>query len=176
LRAAQTKVLGHFGGYSRRDESRGQGNPQPFGGSPSQSGRATCSGGRPLMKRLTIQAMTWLASVRGGRCLSLSYVNRNDPLEWECAAGHRWSAAPASITKGSWCPECAGVRRLTLDEMQRLAESRGGRCLSKCCLNGKSKLIWRCSADHQWSATASQVKQGHWCPFCARVARLACLR
>jgi hypothetical protein len=124
------------------------------------------------MKRLTLQAMTWLAGERGGRCLSPFYVNRNVPLQWECATGHRWSAAPESIKKGSWCPACAGVRRLTLDEMQRLAETRGGRCLSKCCLNGKSKLVWRCSADHQWSATASQVKQGHWCPFCARVARL----
>ena len=124
------------------------------------------------MKKLTIQAMTWLASERGGRCISPLYVNSNSPLLWECASGHRWSAASESIKKGSWCPECAGVRRLTLEEMQRLAESRGGRCLSTCYLNGASKLIWQCSANHRWGATPSQIRKGHWCPFCARVARL----
>ena len=117
-------------------------------------------------------AMTWLARDRGGRCISRVYVNSNSPLLWECASGHRWSAAPESIKKGSWCPECAGVRRLTLEEMQRLAESRGGRCLSRCYLNAASKLIWQCSANHIWSATPTQVRKGHWCPICARVARL----
>ncbi len=124
------------------------------------------------MKKLTMLAMTWLARDRGGRCISRVYVNSNSPLLWECASGHRWSAAPESIKKGSWCPECAGVRRLTLEEMQRLAESRGGRCLSRCYLNAASKLIWQCSANHIWSATPTQVRKGHWCPICARVARL----
>jgi len=34
-------------------------------------------------------------------------------------------------------------------------------------------LQWRCSAGHTWSATPNQVQKGHWCPFCARVARLS---
>jgi hypothetical protein len=33
-------------------------------------------------------------------------------------------------------------------------------------------LEWRRSEGHEWSATPLQVKKGHWCPFCARVARL----
>jgi len=71
----------------------------------------------------------------------------------QCATGHRWNAALESIKKGSWCPECAGVRRLTLEEMQRLAESRGARCLSRCYLKAASKLIWQCSANHRWSVS-----------------------
>ena len=82
------------------------------------------------MKKLNIQALTCLAIERGGRCISQVYVNSTMPLLWECATGHRWSAVPGSIRKGSSCHECAGVRRGTLEEMQRLAESRGGRCLS----------------------------------------------
>ena len=74
------------------------------------------------MKKLTIQAMACLAIERGGRCISRVYINSTMPLLWECATGHRWSAVPGSIRKGSWCPECAGVRRGTLEEMQRLAE------------------------------------------------------
>jgi hypothetical protein len=124
------------------------------------------------MKKLTLQAMASLARERGGRCVSPVYINSAVPLLWECAAGHQWSAAPESVRKGSWCPECAGVRRLTLEEIQRLAEYRGGKCLSNRYVNGASKLIWRCSAGHEWNATPSQIRKGHWCPFCARIVRL----
>ena len=116
--------------------------------------------------------MASLARGRGGRCISALYINSTVPLVWECAAGHRWSSVPAAIRKGSWCPDCAGVRRLTLEGMRRIAESRGGRCLSEHYWNNATKLEWRCSEGHGWSATPLQVKKGHWCPFCARVARL----
>jgi hypothetical protein len=125
------------------------------------------------MKKLTLGAMNLLAKEKGGRCLSSVYVNSASPLIWKCRAGHHWSATPESIKKGTWCPECAGVRRLTLVEIQRLAESRGGRCLSNGYVNGATKLSWRCSEGHQWTATPSQVRKGHWCPSCARVARLS---
>jgi hypothetical protein len=124
------------------------------------------------MKKLTIQAMASLARARGGRCVSSLYERSGTPLLWECAAGHQWSAAPASIRKGSWCPACAGVRRLTLREMRELAESRGGQCRSETYSNNRTKLKWLCSEGHQWKATPLQVRKGHWCPYCARVARL----
>lgn len=128
------------------------------------------------MKKLTIQAMILLAGKRGGRCLSTLYVNSTSPLLWQCSAGHQWSAVPASIRKGSWCPDCAGVRRMTLEQMQVIAESRGGSCLSECYLNSATKLKWLCSAGHEWSATPLQIKQGHWCPFCARIVPLTLLQ
>lgn len=124
------------------------------------------------MKKLTIQAMTSLARARRGRCISTVYVNSATPLLWRCELGHQWSAIPVSIQKGSWCPDCAGVRRLTLEQMQQMAYSRGGSCLSESYRNTATKLEWRCSAGHEWSATPLQIKKGHWCPFCARVARL----
>jgi hypothetical protein len=116
--------------------------------------------------------MVSLARARGGQCLSTLYVNSTVPLLWRCSVGHLWNAVPASIQKGSWCPACAGVRRLTLEQMQRIAESRGGSCLSKSYRNSATKLEWRCSTGHEWAATPLQIKKGHWCPFCARVARL----
>lgn len=124
------------------------------------------------MKKLNLQAMVSLARGRGGRCISTLYINSTVPLGWECAAGHRWSSVPAAIRKGSWCPDCAGVRRLTLEGMRRIAESRGGCCLSEHYWNNATKLEWCCSEGHGWSATPLQIKKGHWCPFCARVARL----
>ena len=122
--------------------------------------------------KLDIATMMELARKRGGRCISTLYVSSTIPLLWECASGHRWSAVPASIRKGTWCPDCAGVRRLTLEQMKEMAKSRDGRCLSNRYRNSATKLEWRCSVGHEWSATPLQVKKGHWCPFCARVAPL----
>jgi hypothetical protein len=124
------------------------------------------------MLKLSIATMMALARERGGRCISPLYVNATVPLLWECASGHQWSAVPASIRKGTWCPDCAGVRRLTIEQMKEMAKSRGGRCLSKCYRNSASKLHWRCSAGHEWDAAPLQIKRGHWCPYCARVAPL----
>jgi hypothetical protein len=124
------------------------------------------------MQKLDISQMKTLARKRGGKCVSTHYVNCGVALLWECANGHRWSAVPSSIRKGTWCPECAGVRRGTIAEMQELARSRGGRCLSERYYNTATKLSWRCSAGHDWRAAPLQVKKGHWCPFCARVAPL----
>jgi hypothetical protein len=48
-----------------------------------------------------------LATVHSGRCLSSQYVNARTTLEWECAAGHRWSARPYKVASGNWCLACA---------------------------------------------------------------------
>ncbi len=122
------------------------------------------------MLKLDIAKMRALARERGGRCISTCYVNSAAPLLWECTSGHLWSAVPASIRKGTWCPDCARVRRLTLEQMIEIAKSRGGRCLSNRYRNAATKLEWCCSTGHKWSATPLQVKKGHWCPFCARVS------
>src|SRR5215469_16189852 len=57
-------------------------------------------------RRVTINDMQAMASARGGRCLSVAYVNANTKLEWECAYGHLWFARPAYIKSGTWCPQC----------------------------------------------------------------------
>ena len=105
--------------------------------------------------------------------LSRRYVDSRTPLHWRCGFGHVWKAISTNVTKSSWCPECAHRARLTLPEMRALAERRGGECLSNRYTNNRTKLRWRCSTGHEWSATPLQVKKGHWCPFCARVAPLS---
>lgn len=53
-----------------------------------------------------------------------------------------------------------------LDDMQRLAKSRNGRCLSKEYVNNKTKLKWQCNKGHIWEATPDCIKRGHWCHTC----------
>lgn len=113
-----------------------------------------------------------LAQSRGGRCLSTVYEGKDHLLDWECANGHQWSATGGSVrNSGTWCPVCAGRQRGNIGEMQVLAESRGGRCVSTEYLNNEAKLLWRCANGHEWWARAGSVKRGTWCGICYRSRR-----
>src|SRR5260370_1167968 len=109
--------------------------------------------------------MKELARERGGKCLSQKYVNIYRKLLWECKEGHQWEAIPHNIkSHGQWCPECAGVKKLTLQDMQAFARKHGGRCLSRKYINNQTKLLWECAEGHQWETKASHVRDGSWCP------------
>jgi hypothetical protein len=61
----------------------------------------------------TLEDMKQVASRRGGRCLSNEYINSKAKLLWQCAEGHQWKASPNHVKRGSWCPECAKLKRFT---------------------------------------------------------------
>ena len=123
-----------------------------------------------------IAKMHRIAAERGGKCLSEKYINTNLKLEWQCAEGHTWQAAPNSVQdkpfakrkKGSWCRICVGLARLSINDMHKIATERGGKCLSKKYINAHSKLEWQCAEGHQWEAVARSVRYGAWCRKCSR--------
>ena len=127
-----------------------------------------CGGGL----RLDIQQMQELAKKKGGVCLSKEYVNNRIKLIWRCKEGHIWKSAPYNIKDGRWCPYCAGVIKLTLEQMQDLAKKKGGKCLSEKYINGKTKLKWQCKEGHVWDAAPNHIKQGKWCPYCTHHIKL----
>jgi hypothetical protein len=92
---------------------------------------------------------------------------------WECEKGHRWEARPSDIkNKKTWCPVCAGKRKHTLDDAVRLAESRGGKCLSQEYINSNVKMMWECEKGHIWFAPFKRVKNnGTWCLICSGSAK-----
>lgn len=122
--------------------------------------------------KLTIEDMYKIARERGGICLSDSYINGDIKLKWRCSKGHIWETKPANIRQGSWCPECNGNKNYTIRDMEKLAEARGGKCLSGKYKNNNTPLIWQCSQEHTWKATPSNIKKGSWCPVCARRAKI----
>lgn len=107
-----------------------------------------------------------MARARGGLCLSTSYRHGREKLEWQCAQGHRWKAAPQHMrTLGSWCRQCAGTAWLSIEEMQRTAAKHGGKCLSKRYLGNHVKLRWQCEKGHKWRAAPAHIRSsGQWCP------------
>ena len=114
-----------------------------------------------------IKYMRRLAEKRGGKCLSLVYKNSVTKLKWQCVKGHQWEALPGNIKQGTWCPNCSGKLKLTIEEMQLLANKHSGKCLSDTYNDIHTKLLWQCKLDHQWAATPASIKQGSWCPTCA---------
>jgi hypothetical protein len=123
------------------------------------------------VKKHDLKTMMDIARNRGGECLSNAYVNSKTKLQWRCAKGHEWVAAPATIlsSRGTWCPYCARKAKLTIQEMRQIAIARDGKCLSDNYINGSTKLRWQCRSGHEWLATPDNVKNGEsWCPICAQ--------
>ena len=117
-------------------------------------------------KRKTIEDMRNLAKSLYGECLSEVYVSNHAKLLWRCAQGHEWQAIPSNVQQRHWCPICAGNQPKTIQDMQKMAGSHGGRCLSTVYVNGTTKLLWRCSRGHEWETLPSGIQQGNWCPAC----------
>lgn len=55
----------------------------------------------------------------------------------------------------------------TIEDMQALADTRGGVCLSLVYVRAMVKLRWRCANGHEWESRPNDVQSGYWCPFCA---------
>jgi hypothetical protein len=58
------------------------------------------------------------------------------------------------------------VNKLTLDDMQRLADRHNGRCVSSEYLGFSRQHRWQCEAGHEWDSTPRNVKASNWCLVC----------
>lgn len=125
-----------------------------------------------MAQRINIDVVKQLAHDRGGKCLSEIYKN-NTKLKWKCSEGHVWEATPSNIKRGRWCPYCSRARtRGSIEEMQKIAETKGGSCLSNIYKDSRHKLEWMCSKDHIWKTTPSIIGEGSWCPYCSNVRKV----
>ena len=119
-------------------------------------------------KTHTIEEMQTFAVSKGGQCLSIKFVHVKDSLLWECAEGHQWMANADNIINGEkWCPTCSGNQLKTLEDMQRIALGRGGRCLSTLYEGVNKKLLWECQEGHHWETIPSVILRGGWCTTCS---------
>ncbi|MEP7169270.1 MAG: hypothetical protein ABI855_07850 [Bacteroidota bacterium] len=118
----------------------------------------------------TIDDIRQSAKLKGGKCLSETYINNRQLLTFQCGKGHIWKATGHSITaaRSTWCPYCTGKMKHTIKDMQVLAKKRNGRCLSAKYFDKKTKLIWQCDKKHIWLTTPDNIIAGCWCPKCAK--------
>ena len=115
---------------------------------------------------LTIEEAHAAARMKGGVCLSSKVVSAKDKLLWRCDQNHEWLAELYRVSRHSWCPYCAGKHK-TLEGMQELAQSKGGKCLSAEYIPC-TKLEWQCKEGHTWSSSPYFIQAGTtWCPRCS---------
>ena len=128
----------------------------------------TCGG----CEKLTIEDMHLLAKSKGGKCLSDVYENSLKNLYWECSEGHRWLAIPSNIRRGTWCAKCNGNKKLTIKEMQELAQNNNGKCLSVKYEKALGLLTWECINNHKFEESYHNIiarikRKSNWCKYCA---------
>ena len=126
-----------------------------------------------LFSPTKLQTMNEIAAVRGGICLSKTYVDSTTHLTWQCADGHTWKAIPSAIKQGTWCPICFGKMppEMALAQMKAIGHSKGGTCLAEKYLNGESPMRFRCAEGHEWTTTPRRIRQGNWCELCSYKTR-----
>lgn len=126
-----------------------------------------CKGRNP-----SIEDMSALALKNGGKLISQKIPNSSTKIEWGCSLGHRWFATPTQIKRGRWCPKCKYVKigelqKGNIEEMQSIARSRDGLCLSDVYEDSQTKLLWQCKNGHRWQAAPANITRGQWCPQCS---------
>lgn len=117
-------------------------------------------------RKYTIIDMQTLANKFNGFCISKIYTGMHDMLEWKCKNDHIFLAKPHTISfYNKWCSLCP--LKIKLIEMQHLAKSQGGMCLSDTYVNNNTKLEWQCKDGHKWMSRPRNIID-NWCPRCKR--------
>lgn len=117
-------------------------------------------------QRLDIKIAQELAFKYHGKCLSKEYKNARTKLIWQCEKEHIWEAIYDSVSRGSWCPICAGYKKKDIEDCHNYASKFNGFCLSKKYVNAHTNLEWKCHKGHIWLSSPNNVKRGQWCPTC----------
>jgi len=67
------------------------------------------------------------------------------------------------------------VRKITINECQKAARSRGGTCISTKYTTKKDKMLWECEFGHQWQTTYEKIDLGRWCHKCTKTHKYTIL-
>jgi hypothetical protein len=125
-------------------------------------------------KQWFIKAKTMVLRKKGKLLSSLKDFTGPRPsgIKVRCADGHVWKTSAYNLVSSKhWCKRCnlkkAWISRLpSFSELQRIAQKRGGRCISKEYLGSHTHLKWQCKKGHTWLAKPTNIKSGKWCPKC----------
>lgn len=110
------------------------------------------------------------AAELGWRCLSQEWAGTRVPYTFECASGHRFERAAKHVLYNP-STHCIGCEAdiIRAQWLASVAE-RGGTLLGVFAgLTERHRS--RCANGHEWEATGSAIRKGHWCLKCHRQER-----
>lgn len=116
-------------------------------------------------KRLVMKELTSLAESKNGKCLSTQYNLMTSKYKWECEQGHHWEARGNSIKNGQWCRICSTI--IPKKKYLEIVQKRNGKFIFREDSAANNIFTWECEKGHQWEATAPNIYQGKWCPYCS---------
>lgn len=64
------------------------------------------------------------------------------------------------------------MKSYTIKDMNSIAQSHGGKCLSKMYKNAHHHLEWQCARGHVWKAKPASINLGVWCNKCSNINKL----
>ena len=123
-------------------------------------------------KEVDIEPIKSLIISKGGTLLNIEIVNYKRNYKVRCAKGHEWNTTRSKLNIGMWCRICSARRnglrlKLKIEDLQKLAISRGGKLLSEHYIKAAVRMLWQCDKKHLWIANATSVKKRSWCPVCS---------
>ncbi|MBK9048027.1 MAG: hypothetical protein IPL74_15560 [Bacteroidetes bacterium] len=112
------------------------------------------------------------ASKRGITLLTSSVTDSlvKAKLAWKCQYGHEWQSTVHNMKIKKVCSQCREdeVNKKHLLEVKKIANTKGGECVSTTYLNNHTHLEFRCKNNHTFFANANNIKSGWWCKKCSR--------
>lgn len=124
---------------------------------------------KPKRRLTLVDVNDIVREMHGGSCIEITSIKLGTSTrrrgKFVCANGHTWDAALYNVLTGikTWCPAC---RRITIEDCQKLAQEKGGICVSTIFVNSSQKLTWQCKEGHQWDTWYTHIKSGQWCRQC----------
>jgi hypothetical protein len=100
-----------------------------------------------------------LAASKGGTLVSPTFLGGDARHEWKCHVPEHptWLAEPWRIRTKSWCPSCAGNRRLGIDRLREWGKTIGLELLDETYLGAQTPYHWRCAAGHEIKRTRPAI-------------------
>lgn len=133
-----------------------------------------------MVHKKTLQDAMDVAALKGGECISDEYKTSKLKLQWKCADGHTWDASYSHVKRGSWCPKCHHINRekkrysfnstrYTLDQVRKMAASRGLTLLSKKYINNGTPIEVVCANKHKRYVRLTDLRSAKYdCLECVR--------
>ena len=125
--------------------------------------------------RRTLAELQAVCEKQGGECLDLEIHGVSSKHRFRCKIKHEWTTTANSVFMGTWCRICK-CGEGNLGQLQEIAAKNKGECLSNVYVNNYTHLEFKCDRNHRWPASPGNIKQGKWCPECAKEKRAKAAR
>lgn len=134
---------------------------------PSNKGQST-----PQYSKALRSSIKRLIDLWGGEWLNPDKLTQTGKLQIRCSSNHTFKFRVFHLHRGQWCPTCYFDNlRYRIEDIQKLASQKNGKCLTTDYKNSWQKLTWQCQDGHTWNMSIDDYKKGQWCPECLAVQK-----